>query len=501
MHNAKKIKYNLLLGVCSQLLTIVLGIIVPRLVLTNYGSEVNGLLTSVTQIYSYIALLEAGVGTATIQALYKTIGSQDREKTNAVLAATNRYYHKTGLLYLLAILLFAGVYPVIVNTEIPTITVMLIIVFNGLGNVVNYFFQGKYTLLLQAEGKNYIRTSLDMFTHVFSNVARIVLIYCGFDVVVVQGIVMAVSLIQMTFITWYIHHRYQWIDLKVKPDFEAISQSKNVLVHQFSYLIFNNTDTIVLTLFCGLKTVSVYAMYTMLFSMISTALNTVSGSITFLLGQTFHQDRDRFLKLHDCYELYYMTLVFALYSIANFFILPFMKCYTAGVTDINYIDANLPLLFISTYLLVGGRSACSQVINFAGHFKQTQNRSILESVINLSVSLIAVSFFGIYGVLFGTIAALLYRSNDMIIYASRHILHRSVWTAYKRWCVNLVVFCLILYVNRFFGGNIDGYKDIFLWLIPYSLCVGILFFGAASLSEPATCAYAVNLLKVRLKHN
>ncbi len=71
-------------------------------------------------------------------------------------------------------------------------------------------------------------------------------------------------------------------------------------------------------------------------------------------------------------------------------------------------------------------------ISFAQHFRQTQWRSVLESGINLSVSICAVLLLrgrtelsGIYGVLIGTIAALLYRSNDMILYANRRILHRS----------------------------------------------------------------------------
>ena len=52
MQNSKKIKYNLIIGVAGQFLTIALGIVLPRLVLTSYGSEANGLINSVTQIYS-----------------------------------------------------------------------------------------------------------------------------------------------------------------------------------------------------------------------------------------------------------------------------------------------------------------------------------------------------------------------------------------------------------------------------------------------------------------
>ena len=66
---AKRSIYNIIFGVANQLVMIAVGILLPRLVLINLGSESNGLLNSVNQIFAYFALLEAGVGTATLQAL------------------------------------------------------------------------------------------------------------------------------------------------------------------------------------------------------------------------------------------------------------------------------------------------------------------------------------------------------------------------------------------------------------------------------------------------
>lgn len=498
MGNSKKISLNLIFGISSELLTILLGIIIPRLVLTSYGSEINGLISSVTQIYSYVALLEAGVGTATIQALYRTIGNGDKVSTNAVLSATSRYYHRTGLLYLVVVVLFSIIYPICIPSEIPTFTVVLVIVLNGVGSVISYFFQGKYLLFLQAEGKSYIQTALNMATNVFKNITKIVLMMSGVDVVFVQAISMVISLIQMFYIAWYIRRNYSWIDLSVEPDYGSISQSKNVLVHQISGLIYNNTDAITLTVFCGLRTVSVYSMYTMLFGMISTALSTVSGSILFTLGQAFHNDRKRFMKLYDAYELFYMTLVFSLYSVANFFILPFMKLYTSGITDINYIDERLPLLFISTYLLSCGRSAPNQAINFAGHFKLTQNRAILEAVINLVISVIAVQFLGIYGVLIGTIVALLYRSNDIIIYACNRVLKRSIWITYKRWCINLITFIALLFIGRQLNFSLNTYSTIVITCVPYTIATITVFFGVAFLIERETAQFIFEILSNRI---
>lgn len=68
---AKRSILNLSFGLGSQLITIILGFFIPRLIMVNYGSEANGLIASIVQIISYLALLEAGVGAASIQALYK----------------------------------------------------------------------------------------------------------------------------------------------------------------------------------------------------------------------------------------------------------------------------------------------------------------------------------------------------------------------------------------------------------------------------------------------
>lgn len=500
LSNGKKIKKNLFWGLFSEAVTIALGILVPRFILTSYGSEINGLLSSVTQIYSYIGLVEAGIGVATVQALYKTVGINDNKKSNAVLAATNHYYHRTGIIYLFAIIAFSILYPIIVRSEIPSITVFLVIIFNGIGSVISFFFHGKYILLLQAEGKNYIQTTLNMITNIIKQIAKIILMATGFDVVFVQAISILVSIVQMVYLMLYIKKNYGWINLKVQPDYESISQSKNVLIHQITGLIFYNTDAITLSIFCGLKVASIYSMYTLLFSMISTALSTITSSVVFSLGQMYHKDKATFIKMYDAFELIYITLVFALYSIANYFILPFMKLYTNGVNDINYIDKVLPLMFISTYLLSSGRIASSHVISFAGHFKETQKRAILEAIINIVTSVIAVQFMGIYGVLIGTIAALLYRANDIILYSAHKILHRKAMITYKRWGINCLIFLIILILNNHLNISLNSYKDIFICLIPYGVFTIIVFFAVSAIFERETTRYILQFVYSKIRH-
>lgn len=89
--NAQKSAYNILTSVLGQVITIVLGVVIPRLVLVNLGSENNGLLSSITQVLGYASLLEAGVGLASLQALYKPVAEHD-ESTQSMLSCLQQTY-------------------------------------------------------------------------------------------------------------------------------------------------------------------------------------------------------------------------------------------------------------------------------------------------------------------------------------------------------------------------------------------------------------------------
>ncbi len=483
--NTKKVFNNVIFSILSQVITIALGIVIPRMFLVSFGSEMNGLLTSVTQIYTYMALLESGVGAVTLQELYKPVAENDYSSLNSVLSATNHYYKKIGTIYLALIFVLSLGYPLVLDTSIPFWTVSIIVFLSGITGALSFFVTAKYNLLLQAEGKNYILTNVSLIIHIAISVSKIILIAVGVNILVIQAMYAVLNTMRIVYIALYIRKNYKWIDLSVKPDFSAISQRGSAFILQICDLIFRNTDVLILTFTrtCGLKVVSVYTMYQMLYGMIQTAINTFSTGIHFVLGQTFNTDREKYIKYHDMYEVFHMAITFSLYTIAYLFITPFLKLYTQGVTDINYIDKWIPLLFITTFFLSVGRGASAQLINFAKHFKKTQWRSVLEASINIAVSIPCAYFFGIYGVLFGTIAALIYRTNDMIIYANHKILNRSCLPTYKRWIVNFIVFIAIDRATKFITLDLSNYFNIILWAAIACIVIVPIYFVVAAVTN------------------
>ncbi len=72
-----RIQKNILTGLLCQVVTILLSFFMPRLYMSYYGSDVNGELNTIKQLFAYLYLLEAGVGLATTQALYRPVAIGD----------------------------------------------------------------------------------------------------------------------------------------------------------------------------------------------------------------------------------------------------------------------------------------------------------------------------------------------------------------------------------------------------------------------------------------
>ena len=144
--NARKGFNNIITSILSQGISLALGVIIPRLVLVNLGSEANGLLSSIGEVLVYVALLEAGVGAASSQALYGPIGRKDHDAINGILAATDRFYKRTGRMYLAIVLMLTFVFPLTIETTLSRSTVMWVMLLSGLPGVIRYFFQGKYII-------------------------------------------------------------------------------------------------------------------------------------------------------------------------------------------------------------------------------------------------------------------------------------------------------------------------------------------------------------------
>lgn len=476
-----KIMNNIVMGFGGQFVILALGIVIPRLVLLSFGSEINGLLSTVSQIFMYVALLEAGLGNATINSLYKPLSEGNRSSISEVLTATKKYYKRVSKYYFICVLLLAFIYPIIAKTEIDKVTIGLVILFQGLSGVVIFYFVATYKQLLVADGKSYIISNFSLLSRILSSIVKILLINAGYNIILIQFSFFIIDCIQVVGLLKFCHKRYPWLKFNTKSNMNLLSQRRAFMVHEISNVVFSSTDIFILSTFSSMKVASVYAIYNLVFSSIFSLISSANNGLGFILGQTFHQDKKKYLKFHDAYDSYYTAFVFAMISVAYVLILPFISIYTNGINDVGYIDGYLPIMFCVIQLLSCSRAVSAKLITIAGHVDDTQGRSISEALINLVISILLVQKIGIYGVLVGTIVALIYRTNDIIIYANRIILKRSPLKTYLNFLANSIIFTSVVFINSQINHAILTYIQLVECGLILSIFSLFTYFTVASL--------------------
>ena len=477
----KKIRSNLFFGFFNQILIFDIGLIVPRLILVSYGSEVNGLLSTVVQIFTYVGLLEAGIGNASLNALYKPITEKDQYSISDIFSATQKYYRKVTAIYAFCIVAVSVIYPLCIDTSLSYLQVALVIFFQGLSGALTFFFVAAYKQVLMADGKNYIVSNISLIIYILSSLTKIVLMYYGIDVVILQLGYCVVHCVQILMFVYIMKKKYPWLKKHRDPNMSALSQRNAFLVHEISGTVFSSTDAFVLSTFCSLMVTSVYSVYNMVFVALNSLINSVNGGLHYLLGHSYAKNDGSYEKVHDGYDSVYMAFVFAIFTVAYVLICPFVKLYTMDITDIEYIDYRLPILFVLIQLLSCGRATSARLITISGHAKATQVRSLVEAGINLTVSIVLVNIIGIYGVLFGTVVALLYRANDIIIYANKKILKRSPLKTYSKLVLNFAIFALFYLLEYVFRGNLISYCNSYVkfFILGAIFCIisFVVYFG------------------------
>lgn len=467
---------NIVSGIISQVILLAVGLIIPRYFLLRFGSDINGLQSTANQVLSYFVLFEAGVGMASLQALYKPAALNDRDAIQGILSATRLYYRRIGLWVMLATVAVSLVFPLVLKTDAPYLTVLSIMLVLGMSSVVSFFSYGKNVILLQAQNKVYVVNTVITISVLVVSGLKLFLLQQPVDLVFILLLSLLQTLLYAAMYALYFKKRYPWLNSKAKPDYGALSQRKSAFVHQVSGLIFANTDILLIAVAIDVKIASIYAIYNMVYTSVNSLMAQLYSGIKSRLGQLYNLDAKAYQAAFSGYESLYLAFSFALVTAAYLLVMPFMQLYTAGITDINYIDPSLALLFCVISLINNARIPMNDTIIFAGHFTDTRWHSIVESITNLVVSIALLPFLGVYGVLLGTIAALGLRFVLIYLYTQQRLLQGTAWSTTKNQLLHVLVFVLLVWMDSLLTFAAPGNFSQFLGLAVFKGALAVLMY-------------------------
>lgn len=441
-------KRNAVTGLITQLIIIALGLIVPRIMITNYGSDTNGLTNTLTQIFSYIALLESGIGQSTRNALYKPITENDRDGVCKILSVSRKYYWKITKYYAAIVVAMALLLPFILKTNLSAKTVFAVVFFEGMSGVVRFMFTENWMQLLTAEGKGYVQANITLMGRLLTYGIKIVLACMKINIVAIQFGFFCVSLIQLAVYKIYIDKNYSWIKYDIKACDETELPDKNAYVlTEVAWTVFSSTDMILLSVMFSTALSSAYSVYNMIYSNISVLMSAIYTSLLYLLGQAYSENLKKYETTHDEFELLFMTAVAILMSCCSLLAVPFVQLYTKGVTDVNYIYAFLPTMFGLIQILSWDRYVTGNLSGIAGHAKVVSKISVIEAASNIVLSVLLAPRMGLYGITLATVISLVFKLAYLTYLGNVVILKRGIWSSLSKILCYLGTYLVISFIG------------------------------------------------------
>lgn len=414
------------------------GFIVPRLILGTYGSNVNGLVNSVTQFLGVITLLDLGVGAVVQSSLYKPLAAKDGTTVSKIFVSANRFFKRLALMLLIYVVVLMAVYPLIVNKNFGFFYTVALIGSICISSFAQYYFGIVNSLLLTADQKGYIQYTAQIVAIIINTVACAILIKLGCTIQIVKLTTSLIFLCRPLFLKWYVQRHYE-IDRKILYDEEPIKQKWNGMAQHFASYVLGGTDNIVLTLFSTLANVSIYSVYNIVIIGVKNALLSMTNGFQSLIGEMLaKKETEKLNNFFGYVEWFLHTGTTLVFGCTGVLIVSFVKVYTNGIDDADYIQ---PLFAILITIANAGhclRLPYNIMILAAGHYKQTQSNYIIAMVLNIVISIATVKLWGLIGVAIGTLIAMFYQTVWMAWYDSKNIINWPFKTFLKQCGVDAI---------------------------------------------------------------
>lgn len=462
MTREQKLILNAGSGFLYQIISIISGLILPRLIITTFGSDINGLVHSAAQMLGFITLFEMGIYSVISASLYKPLADRDYIQISKIYRSSQNFFNKIGAVFLVYVILLAVWYPFFAGEQFDFFFIFSLIFVLSISTFAQYFLGISCTIVLGADQMQYLNHLFRCLTLLISTAVSVVIMKAGGSIHFMKLASALIFVIQPVVMKIYVDRHYHIIR-NIQLNEEPVKQKWDGLAQHIAFYITTSTDSIVLTLFSTLSNVSIYSVYALVLNGVTGFLESVTTSLTPYFGNMIVKNEMEVLNRKFSYLEWavHQGVVF-IYTSTAILIVPFVKIYTEGINDADYIVPVFALVLTIAYALRTLRIPYNSMVIAAGHFKQTQMGSVMEAAVNIIISIAGVCLFGLAGVAAGTVAAMLCRTGYLVWYLSKYIMCRKI----SFWLKNTVTDLSVCIAGSVTAGFLDSScSDYWEWMI------------------------------------
>lgn len=459
----KKALVDICFSLLLELITVISGLIVPRLIIGKFGSDVNGFIGSVTSFVAYITLLQTGVGSAVKAALYKPLAKKNHEELCVIVKTSNAFFRKIAIATIIYIGLLMILFPLVIAKDFGWIYTASLVAIVGVSTAAQYFFGITYQMVLEADQVSYVYSIVQIATIILNTIFVVFTIKMGCSIQIVKLTSALFFVARPIILGVYTRRKYK-MNLNVLVDNSLIGQRWDAFAQGIAYFIHSKTDIFVLTVFATFADVSIYSVYALVTTGLSSLINSVDKAVRSAFGNIIACDEKETLQeSFNAYSTLIHMLTTACFATAAITVFAFVGVYVKDVTDANYIQPIFGVMLITAEMMYCLRSPYNSIIYAAGKFKETKVSAGVEAGLNIIISCVLVPFWGLVGVAIGTLVAMTYRTVSFAYYLRKNILEFSAVSQLKRYGITLLIYAIAIVGFSQFSYKPIGYLTWFIY--------------------------------------
>ena len=401
---------NMITAVSSNVLTIIVGLVAQAVFIKILGSEYLGLNGLFSNVISMLGIVELGMGSAIIYNMYKPIAENDHEKIKSLMQFYKKSYRIITLIISIIGIMIIPFIKYIVDIESVTvdINVYLVYILFLLETICSYILSYKRSMLY-ADQKEYITNIIHMGYTILVNTMQLTFLYFTHDYYLYLIIKVMMRLVENIVISSYVNRRYSYLldnnvtKLDSKTEKDIFQKIRALFFHKIGTFIVSGTDNIIISKYLGLVTVGLYSNYYMIINAVQTVINHIIQATRASVGNLLVTESKT--KQFD---------IFNKIRFVNFWISCFSSICIFVIMDsfitlwIGYkfvLPTKVLLVLVINFFIVSSRSTYGAFKEAAGVFYEDRFVPIIESLLNIVLSIIFVKKFGLMGVFMGTIGS------------------------------------------------------------------------------------------------
>lgn len=482
---------NFVTGIGGHLLTTILGFVTRTVFIHTLGVEYLGIGGLFSNILQLLSLTQLGMDTAINYKLYKPLAIKDEKRIRVLMKFYKHAYRVIGcVIFILGILMIPTLPLLIKDYEklaVLKIDASIIFCLYLLQSVSSYLFFSYRTTIIKTAQKSYVLNIVDYAISIVQAIVQISVLLLWHNFSLYVAVVIMMNLLKNCVNAIISERMFKYAFM---PEHDSLSKDeikgifKDCLAlfgYKVNGVVLKATDNIVLSKFIGLAIVGLYSNYLLFLTTIRHFLNQIYVSIKAGMGDLYASG--------DIKRSYFMFRFMNYVTVVLFgtALVLFSICSNELITVWLGVEYTIPQPFpilIGIELLTGGlKINLGQIRNISGAFRQMWHRPFLSIVINLVISIASVQYWGICGVITGTIVSDIFSNllvDPKIIheYSFKNIDPVSVY--YKRNGIYFLILSVVCCIDYYICQNMVtgiGWVDLFLHVLFCGLSVPLIFMG------------------------